>query len=254
MNTLIITQDDPFYLPECLSYLVNVFPSHSRIVGCIVLDVSPYGKPRESQWRKALRTLNTFGIGFFIRYSFMYIGILFGKPQVTEVMSKHGIPVIRLQDNINNAESLNLIRSFHPEVIISIAANQVFKKALIESATKGVINLHTALLPKYRGLMPTFWVLKNSEARTGVSVFFVDEGIDSGPILVQKEIEIGEMTQEQLIIATKRLGMDAIVEAIDKIQMGGYQLIPNRADEATYYSFPAREDVRAFLRAGKKFF
>ena len=69
----------------------------------------------------------------------------------------------------------------------------------------GCINLHTALLPKYRGLMPTFWVLKNNEKNTGVSVFFVDEGIDSGPIIVQKNISIGNMTQQELIVKTKKL-------------------------------------------------
>lgn len=254
MNVLIITQDDPFYLPECLGYLVNAFPSHSRIVGCVILDASPFGKPRETQWRKALRTLNTFGMGFFARYTLQYLAKLFGGPGVADVMGKHGVPVVRLDKNINNTESLDVIRSFHPEVIISITANQVFKKALIGIPTKGVINLHTSLLPKYRGLLPTFWVLKNGETRTGVSVFFVDEGIDSGPIIVQKAFEIGEMTQEQLIVATKRLGMDAIIEAMDKIQEGGYALIPNQADEATYYSFPTREDVQTFLQAGKRFF
>ena len=65
--------------------------------------------------------------------------------------------------------------------------NQIFKKQIIELAPKGCINLHTALLPKYRGLMPTFWVLKNNEKYTGVSVFFVDKGIDSGPIIVQRK-------------------------------------------------------------------
>lgn len=254
MNVLLVTQDDPFYLPECLGYLADAFPPHSRIAGCVILDVSPFGKPRESQWRKALRTMNTFGMGFFVRYTLKYFTRLLSGPGVADIMNKHGIPVVRLDKNINSAESLDMIRSFHPELIISIAANQVFKKALIELPPKGVINLHTALLPKYRGLLPTFWVLKNGEPRTGVSVFFVDEGIDSGPILVQKSFEIGEMTQEQLIVATKRLGMDAIIEAVNRVQEGGYALTPNKADEATYYSFPTRQDVRTFLQAGKKFF
>jgi len=54
-------------------------------------------------------------------------------------------------------------------------------------APKGCLNLHSALLPKYRGLMPSFWVLKNNENKTGVSVFFVDKGIDSGPIFSAKK-------------------------------------------------------------------
>jgi len=67
--------------------------------------------------------------------------------------------------------------------------------------------------------MPSFWVLKNNENKTGVSVFFVDKGIDSGPILVQKELSISQnMTQEELIKKSKKIGMNAIIEAIELIQ------------------------------------
>lgn len=102
--------------------------------------------------------------------------------------------------------------------------------------------------------MPSFWVLKNDETHTGVSVFFVDDGIDSGPILVQKKVEIGSRSQEELIKYTERLGMDAIIEAIEKIQDGTYQLIPNLDDESSYFSFPTREDVKEFKRKGKRFY
>ena len=102
--------------------------------------------------------------------------------------------------------------------------------------------------------MPTFWVLKNNETYTGVSVFFVDEGIDSGPILVQKKVKIGNRTQEELIKYTKRLGMDAIIEAIEMILKGEYELILNHNEDSTYFSFPTRKDVEEFKRIGKKFY
>jgi methionyl-tRNA formyltransferase len=103
--------------------------------------------------------------------------------------------------------------------------------------------------------MPTFWVLKNGEEETGVSVFFVDEGIDSGPILVQKRIPISRNeSQRDLILKTKKIGMDAIIEALDLIYSGEYTLIPNDESKMTYYSFPSRNDVREFKKLGKKFF
>ncbi|MDB4851845.1 formyltransferase family protein, partial [Flavobacteriaceae bacterium] len=119
---------------------------------------------------------------------------------------------------------------------------------------KGCINLHTALLPKYRGLMPTFWVMKNNEKYTGVSVFFVDEGIDSGPIIVQEKLEIGNSTQKSLIIKTKRIGMQLILKSIDLISNNKVAIIPNDASKKTYYSFPTRKDVLEFRKNGKKFF
>jgi methionyl-tRNA formyltransferase len=124
----------------------------------------------------------------------------------------------------------------------------------LDLAPKGCINLHTALLPKYRGLMPTFWVLKNNEKHTGVSVFFVDEGIDSGPIIVQKKLEIGNKTQAELIRQTKKIGMELVAEAVSLIEEDKVQLIPNPESKKTYYSFPTKKDVLAFKQAKKRFY
>ena len=139
-------------------------------------------------------------------------------------------------------------------MLVSILGNEIFKKPIINLAKKGCINLHTALLPKYRGLMPSFWVLKNNEEFTGVSVFFVDEGIDSGPIIVQKKVKINNLTQQELIKITKKIGMDAIAEAIDLIEKDDFDLIENDDSKKTYYSFPKRSDVKDFYNKGKRFF
>jgi len=254
MNIVLLTQEDPFYLGENIDYLLKCLPSHSVVVGGVVFDVSPFGK-RESIIDKAKKTLNIFGFVFFARYSLRFaLSKIINKWQVRHVLSNHGVPIIEMQGSINSEESLAKIASYKPDVILSIAGNQIFKRPLIDLASKACINLHTALLPKYRGLMPSFWVLKNNEKETGVSVFIVDDGIDSGPILVQKRVEIGARSQEELIKDTKRLGMDAIIEAINLIYRGGYKLIDNNADEKTYFSFPTREDVEVFRARGKKFF
>ena len=75
----------------------------------------------------------------------------------------HEIPKITISENINSPSSINIINSYKPDILVSVLGNQIFKKQIINLAPMGCINLHTALLPKYRGLMPTFWVLKNNE-------------------------------------------------------------------------------------------
>ena len=102
--------------------------------------------------------------------------------------------------------------------------------------------------------MPTFWVLKNNEKKTGVSVFLVDEGIDSGPIIVQSEVEIKDMNQQQLIKYTKKIGMEAIAKSIDIIYKDNFEYIENDDSKQSYYSFPTKQDVLDFKKAGKKFF
>ena len=255
MKITILTQSDPFYLADNINYLLKNIPVHSEIVSTIVFDVSPFGK-KESFVQKAKRTANIFGIRFFVNYGFKFISNkLNSNKSVKNVLIKHNIPVINLEKSVNHPESLEIIKSYKPDLLISIAGNQIFKEPLINLAPKGCLNLHTALLPKYRGLMPSFWVLKNNEKETGVSVFFVDKGIDSGPILVQKKLPIHEnMSQAELIKKSKKLGMDAIIESIELIHQGNYKLIPNPDKEKTYFTFPTRDDVKAFYKAGKKFY
>lgn len=254
MRILIITQDEPFYLAENIDYLIRNMPSRSAIVGCCLSDPSPFGK-KEGLLKKALKTFRIFGSVFFIHYSLRYfINVYILNKQVKNVLVRHSVPIIELRHSINDLQSIDLLSSYKPDLLVSIAGNEIFKRPLIKLAPNGCLNLHTSLLPKYRGLMPSFWVLKNNENETGVSVFFVDEGIDSGQIIVQNRIEIGDRSQENLIRYTKQIGMDAIIKAINMIESGDYTLIPNNEAEMTYYSFPSREDVVSFLKAGKRFF
>jgi len=254
LNILILTQDDPFYLAGQLDYFFTNMPGDVKVAGCVVFDVSPFGK-KESIFKKAYKTRRIFGNRFFIRYGFKYLrSKLSSSYKIDRILKKHGVEQIEIEGSINSKESLQKLKSYDPHLLISIAGNQIFKKPLIELAPKSCLNLHTALLPKYRGLMPSFWVLKNNEKHTGVSVFFVDEGIDSGPILIQKKVEIGNRSQEELIKHTKKLGMDAIIEAIKQVKKGDYELIPNRDEDSTYFSFPTRKDVIEFKQRGKRFY
>ncbi len=258
IKAFIITQEDAFFLPGNLDNLFDTCNkcSEIEIVGGCVLDVSPFGK-KESFISKTKRTYRIFGLTFFIRYSFKYLynKIILNK-SVKRIFKKYNIPLLSLhQQNINSIEIINKIRSYEPDILLSIAGNQIFKKDLLESTKYGCINLHTALLPKYRGLMPSFWVLKNNEAATGVSVFFVDEGIDSGKIILQKEIPLdNKITQEQLIKKSKKIGMQLIYESLLLINRNEVRLIDNPNHESTYFTFPTKEDVIEFKKIGKRFY
>lgn len=254
MRLVLITQDDPFYLPGNLDFFLQNLPGSTEVVACVVSSVSPFGK-KESFLAKARRTYDVFGVGFFLHYSLQFLAAKIpGRLGVRDVLRKHGVEELVISGSLNADESLAALRELEPDLLISIAGNEIFRKPLIELAPKGCLNLHTALLPKYRGLMPSFWVLKNGEKETGVSVFYVDEGIDSGPLLVQERIEIGNMTQRELIEKTKATGMRAILKAVAMIRDGNTETMPNDDAESTYYSFPTREDVREFRQAGARFY
>ena len=252
MNIVLITQDDPFYLARNLDSLFEKLPEYVEVKLCILTHVSPFGK-KKNFFGKILETISIFGPLFFIRYSIKYLKSKLDKNnQVTKVLMKHQIPLFELSSNINNKSVLDKIRSHKPDLIISIAGNQIFKSDLINIPTSGIINLHTADLPKYRGLFPTFWALKNNESKIGVSIFFVDEGIDSGPIIVKRMVDVRERNLETLIVETKRIGMECILEAINYVHEGDYKLIENSDDDSSYFSFPRRADVIEFKKSGNR--
>lgn len=253
MKVLIITQNEPFYLVRSIDYLLTILPTEIQKVGIIINSVSPFGKP-ESFYQKSVKTFRIFGFKFFIYYSIKFILSKLLSKSISSLAKQKNIDILDIQGSINGKSSLSLISSYSPDLIISILGNQIFKKPLLELPPLGCINLHTALLPKYRGLMPTFWVLKNEEEYTGVSVFFIDEGIDSGPIIVQKKIKIDDKSQSELIKITKKIGMEAIAEAIHLIINGNVDLVKNNEKDKSYFSFPTKKDVKEFKRKGKKFF
>ena len=254
MKIIIITQDEPFYLAKNFNYLIEIFPDHSEIVGCVVNDASPFGK-KETFLQKVKKTYQTFGLNFFLYYSYKFVKSKFDRNRkLDSVLKKFNIPKIVLKKGINNKESVEIIKKYQPDLLISILGNQIFRQQIFDLAPKGCLNLHTALLPNYRGLMPTFWVLKNNEKFTGVSVSYVDKGIDSGPIVVQEKVEIGDRTQEELIVLTKKIGMECIAKAVDLIQKDAVEIIQNDADKMTYFSFPTKDDVNIFKKNNKHFF
>jgi methionyl-tRNA formyltransferase len=254
MRIVLITQDDRFYLAKNIDYLIKNLPRNVVISGCVVTSVSPFGK-KESFVKKAFKTFNIFGLYFFLRYSIRYLFALGSKEnKVGAKLKKHLIPEIQLVNSINSSASLERIKEHAPDLLISIGGNEIFKRPLIDLAALGCLNLHTSPLPKYRGLMPSFWVLKNQEKSTAVSVFYVDEGIDSGPILVQEQVEINGQSQAELIKETKKIGMDCIVKAVSKIIANDIETIPNDDKQMTYFRFPTKNDVSEFRRVGAKFF
>ena len=223
------------------------------VLACVLLSSNPFGK-KESFLTQIKKTYKIFGLNFFCYYSIKLLIAKIKNKNISKVLKKNEIPKLILNQSINEEKSLQQIKSFAPDLLISIAGNEIFRKRLIDLAPFGCLNLHTGFLPKYRGLIPTFWALKNNEKKIGITVFKVDEGIDSGPILVQKSVDIDLRIQSELIRKTKSIGMDCIVEAVNLIDTGKAIYKPNDDLNSSYYGFPKRSDVIKFIASGARFF
>jgi methionyl-tRNA formyltransferase len=108
---------------------------------------------------------------------------------VKQAALEHSIKVIQ-PAKISDAGFLAELKELDPDIIIVVAFGQILKKTLLEMPGWGVINIHASLLPKYRGAAPIQRVILNNESSTGLTIMKMDEGLDTGPILYQKEILI----------------------------------------------------------------
>lgn len=254
MKIVLLTQDDPFYLPESNDNFLNKLKelTEHELVSVIVSDASPFGK-KESFFKKVRKTYSIFGLRFFIYYTFKYIlrRIILRK-SVLKVVQKHRVPLWILTESINSSASLDKLKKLAPDLIIIIAGNQIIKKEVLDLPKYGVINAHSSLLPAFKGLLPTFWVLKSNQKITGVTVYKLGLGIDDGPILNSQEILITEeMTHADLVKKAKYVANDLLIQAIDIVK--NPENFRNN-EGGSYYKFPTRSDVKEFYKIRKKFY
>ncbi len=166
------------------------------------------------------------------------------------ISRKYGL-VYKKEKDINSIKFIEFIKKYSPDLIISIACGQIFKKDLLSIPRLGAINIHSSLLPKYRGMLPSFWVLYNKEPCTGVTVHFMDEKIDKGRIILQEKVYIDyPTTMHELITSLKIKGSKVLLKAITKIKKNpkkhSYPVIPN----GKYYSLPSKEQIKKFRKEG----
>ncbi len=261
MVKYVFVQNDPFFLPRVLDTYLQEFADTTAGV-----NIQSVAQGKRSVFRTAMDLYRMYGFGYFQwklrRYLLRKVQAtlvngLLGRSgtcySVAAVARKHGVEVTEAVD-VNCEAFRSHLRELGVEFIISISGTQFYGKALREQTSKGIVNCHGALLPKYRGLMPSFWTLANGETEGGVTVHFVDAKLDNGPILVQKRYPIGPAdTLEQIMTRSKQLASEAIVEAVRLVEAGDYQLLPNDESEATHHSMPTREDVTRFRANGHRF-
>lgn len=258
MNCYILTQEDAFYIPRLLDGFLRLRPADCPVVGAAILD----GEIAKENVADYLRFLGPWGFvvnGFhFARYKALDLVdravTLPGHAwSVAGALRRWKIPVDR-PESLDADTFHDHLRSLGVDLVISVACPKIVRRSLLELPSKGVINIHGALLPKYRGKLPSFWVLAHGEEVTGVTVHFMNEKLDDGPIVVQKVVPIDPAdTLHSLILKSKvGYGAQALAEAVERIRDGGYELLPNDREQATYYSFPTPEAVAEFRRRGRK--
>lgn len=145
------------------------------------------------------------------------------------------IPVYQPERLRNNPEAVLRIRRAKPDVIVVVAYGKILPPEILTIPPYGCINVHASILPKLRGAAPINWAIINGDRRTGITIMKMDEGMDTGPILLIREENIREDdTAASLSGRLSELGARTIVEALPMLREGKLQEIPQDDDEATY--------------------
>ena len=153
---------------------------------------------------------------------------------VKELAVEHDIPVyqpLRARDD----EFVHIMKELNPDLIVVIAFGQILPKELLEIPEKGCINIHVSLLPKYRGAAPINWVIINGEEKTGVSTMYMDEGLDTGDVILSKEFALSDtITAGELHDIMMCEGAEIMKETIDLIEKGEAPRTPQNDAEHSY--------------------
>lgn len=155
-------------------------------------------------------------------------------PPVKEYALTQGIPVLQ-PVRIKAPEAVEELKKYEADVYVVAAFGQILSKQILTIPRFGCLNIHASLLPKYRGAAPIPWAILNGDAITGVTIMQMDEGMDTGDMLLKREIPIGEDdTADSLHDKLMLLGAELITEVLPQLEAG--ELIPEkqREEEATH--------------------
>lgn len=137
---------------------------------------------------------------------------------VKECALKYDIPVFQ-PVKIKSPEAVEHLRSYQADIFVAAAFGQILSKEILDMPRYGCVNIHASLLPKYRGAAPIQWAVINGEDKTGVTIMQMDEGLDTGDIIAQREVLIAQdETGESLFEKLSVLGADLLVETLDAIR------------------------------------
>lgn len=257
MKIEFLTQDDPLYV---LPFFEEFVRNYSREFEILQISAAPtMGKRSRAQLLKELWQL--YGTRGFVRLvSRVGISRLLGAlPKrsgatryysLGQLSRSYGIPYAKI-GNPNAKEFVDSVRRRMPALLISVACPFILKDELLGIAPLGAINIHHAPLPRYKGMMPTFWQMFHGEKSVGLTIHYMAKQVDEGAALLQAEsqIESGE-TLDHLIQRSKRHGAHCMAKVLRQFSEGSTSPLGLNHSKGSYFTFPSAEEIAEFRRRG----
>jgi methionyl-tRNA formyltransferase len=155
-------------------------------------------------------------------------------PPVKLLAEKYDIPVFQ-PEKVKTPEFVEKLRELAPEVIVVVAFGQLLSQAILDIPSKGCINVHGSLLPKYRGAGPIQWSIIKGDKTTGVTTMYMDKGLDTGDMILKREFDISDKdTYETLHNKMSLVGAEVLIETLELVARGTAPRTPQDHELHTY--------------------
>ncbi len=236
-----------------------------EIVGVVRSDISFFTKKYWRYARYGVRRSGLFyGIVIALTIYLEFIGIalaglfLWHRKRrwrtVSNLVKKHNLE-LHDTENINSAKTIKILKSWEPDVLVSLSFDQILKKKVIEIPKMAALNMHPGLLPRYKGLWPEFWKLHNKEKFAGVTIHHINEKIDEGEIIAQMTYPIKKTdTKVSLGLKSGHKGAKLLAQTLNKMKRGIKMPTLKPKGKPKYYSLPTKKQFEKFFKKGKKLF
>lgn len=247
LRVLFVTADDPLHVVCFFEELIPAVPDSVSIVGVTVLPAF-----QERLLKTVRRVLRLYGPVDFARLCLRFAGARMRGRSISRLTKKAGIPLIGAR-SVNSEDYLRRVAELAPDVIVSVAAPEIFSPPLLSMPRLGCLNVHSGRLPAYRGMMPVFWQLLKGETAAVVTVHEMVEAIDAGRVLDTVEVPLNRQDRlSRAMVAAKRAGAVLLVEVLDRIRRGCVTFRNDGLDDDFYRSFPEPEHVRTLRAHGHR--
>jgi len=248
LRVLFVTEDDPLYVIRLFEVFLREYPRLSIEICGITID-RPFHEP---PWKTLSRMLRFYGLAGVARLSGRYLRARLSGRSIGRLASEQSIPLIPAR-SVNAPEYVDAVRRMAPDLIVSVAAPEIFRKEILGVPRLGCVNIHSGRLPVYRGMMPTFWQMMRGESEITVTVHEMAEVLDGGKVLGTVAVPVKPQDSlDRVITATKQEGARLLIQVLDQIRRGEAVGVPVDMSGASYFSFPKRQHVSEFRRRGHR--
>lgn len=165
-------------------------------------------------------------------------------PPVKELAQSLGIRVLQ-PEKIRQADAVKVLTEINPELIVTAAYGQILPKSILDLPRLGCVNVHASLLPKYRGAAPIHYAIMNGESETGVTLMYMEEGLDTGEMISRVKTNIYDSDNTgTLFERLSELGAQLVVDTLPQLAAGSITATAQSDDEATYAPMIKRNDEK----------